>query len=88
MRRNRRSACQSLTRKRNTTPAHLGVKSPRPRMQACVKRGFTIGFGRSKAGVDETKGLITGPEPFAYPPKRQDRQTRVITCSATVAQTL
>ena len=79
MRRNRRSACDSLTGKRNATPARLGVKSPRPRMQVCVKRGFTIGIGRSKADLDETTGFISGAELFAYPPKRQDRQTCIIT---------
>jgi len=61
LRLNRRSACQSLTGKHNTTPAHLGVKSPRPRIQVFFKRGFTSEIGRSKAGVDDTEGLSTGP---------------------------
>jgi hypothetical protein len=38
-------------------------------MQARVKRGFTIGTGRSKAGPDEVKGFVSGAEPFGYHPK-------------------
>ena len=38
-------------------------------MQVCVKRGFTTEIGRSKAGLDETKGFITGAEPFGYHPR-------------------
>ncbi len=38
-------------------------------VEASLKRGFTIGTGRSKAGIDETKRFISGDEPFAYHPK-------------------
>ena len=52
----------------------------KPQVGSSLKRGFTIGTGRSKADLDDTTKPITGPEPFAYHPKRQDRQILMIAC--------
>ena len=50
-------------------PLHAANAVIAPAQDAIVPElGFTFGTRSSKAGLDETKALISGAEPFAYLP--------------------